>query len=174
MLEARGREAEELKLPGTRADNMTTRTLKQIVKVYATKFSPTGQMWAAATTEGVMLYSYDAQASFSPIGANITISPQAILEALESKQFENALYMALRLNIAATTTMVLEVIPSHYCKLLSKQKIRTSHTSKNVILQHLNNNIFLNRSSHCSYNAFGRSEAMYATLGIHIGSIQAH
>lgn len=115
MLEERGKGDDNLKLPGAKTLN-TSRTYKEIVKVYATKFSPTGLMWAAASTEGVVLFSLDPGSSFNPLGAGTAISPQTILDALDEKNFDAALYMALRLNIASTTTMVLEMIPYEYCK----------------------------------------------------------
>lgn len=117
MLEERGKGDDTLKLPGSKATS-TSRTYKPIVKVYSTKFSPTGLMWAAASTEGVILYSLDPGGTFNPLNASIGISPQAVLEALDKKMYDFALLIAVHLNIATTTTMVLETTPYSYCKFL--------------------------------------------------------
>lgn len=36
---------------------MASRNLKPEIRVFSVKFSPTGQAWAAATTEGLLIYS---------------------------------------------------------------------------------------------------------------------
>lgn len=48
-----------IKLPGVRKGDVTARNYKPEVKVFSVKFSPSGQSWSAATTEGLMIYSLD-------------------------------------------------------------------------------------------------------------------
>ncbi|ODM97316.1 Periodic tryptophan protein 2 [Orchesella cincta] len=138
------------KLPGT-----TRRTPKadvvshpDIIQTYATKFSPGGRMWVAATTEGVLLYTTDSAVSFfSPIDGSRQITPQAIDEALRDELYDAALFIALKLNIPATTTMVLEKIPvSFHSAIVSSM---TTPLLK-LCLQHLAS--VLNETSHVMFH----------------------
>ena len=47
----------------------------------AVALSPTGQSWAAATTEGLLLYSLDQGATFDPTNLTEDITPQVSSEA---------------------------------------------------------------------------------------------
>ena len=42
----------------------------------AVALSPTGQSWAAATTEGLLLYALDQGATFDPTNLTEDITPQ--------------------------------------------------------------------------------------------------
>ena len=44
----------------------------------AVALSPTGQSWAAATTEGLLLYTLDQGATFDPTDLTEDITPQVI------------------------------------------------------------------------------------------------
>ena len=47
----------------------------------AVALSPTGQSWAAATTEGLLLYSLDQGATFDPTNLTEDITPQVIIKS---------------------------------------------------------------------------------------------
>jgi len=49
----------QIRLPGVKKGDMSSRTFKPEVNVYGIKFSPTGLSWASATTEGLLIYSLD-------------------------------------------------------------------------------------------------------------------
>lgn len=48
-----------IQLPGTEKGDMTNRNHKPEIRVFAVTFSPTAQSWAAATTEGLLIYALD-------------------------------------------------------------------------------------------------------------------
>lgn len=48
-----------IRLPGVQKGDMAARNFKPEVKVFSVKFSPTGQAFAAACTEGLCIYSLD-------------------------------------------------------------------------------------------------------------------
>ncbi|KAK1121674.1 hypothetical protein K0M31_009985 [Melipona bicolor] len=101
----------KLRLPGVRNGDMASRNIKPEVRVYSLQFSPTGQAWAAATTEGLLLYSLDAGMVFDPFELELGITPESVQKTLSQKQYAKALMMALRLNEKLLTKCVIENIP---------------------------------------------------------------
>lgn len=57
--------------------------------MFSLQFSPTGQQWAAATTEGLLIYSLSSDLVFDPWDLQIGITPAAIREAIEDQDFAN-------------------------------------------------------------------------------------
>ncbi len=66
-------------------------------RVRALALSPTGQSWAAATTEGVLLYGLDNGAAFDPTDLSESLTPAAFRAALAGGAYVRALLIALRL-----------------------------------------------------------------------------
>ncbi|KAI8469923.1 MAG: WD40 repeat-like protein [Monoraphidium minutum] len=66
-------------------------------RVRALALSPTGQSWAAATTEGVLLYALDTGAAFDPTDLSESLTPAAFAAALAGRAYVRALLIALRL-----------------------------------------------------------------------------
>jgi periodic tryptophan protein 2 len=60
--------------------------------------SPTGRSWAAATTEGLLLYSLDEGLVFDPTDLAEDVTPAAALKAVGRGAYLKALLMAVRLN----------------------------------------------------------------------------
>lgn len=88
-------------LPGVSAgEHASKRTTKRAVRASGIQFAPDGTAWAAATTEGLILYSLDEQQLFDPTALELDITPASIHSALESGEHLRALLMALRLNEA--------------------------------------------------------------------------
>lgn len=48
-----------VRLPGVQKGDMASRNYKPEIRVFSVKFSPTAQSWAAATTEGLLIYALD-------------------------------------------------------------------------------------------------------------------
>ncbi|WOL14635.1 periodic tryptophan protein [Canna indica] len=71
---------------------------RPIVRTKSLKIAPTGRSWAAATTEGVLMYSIDESFVFDPTDLDVDVTPEAVEEALESNQPQRALLLSLRLN----------------------------------------------------------------------------
>lgn len=57
--------------------------------MFSLQFSPTGQQWAAATTEGLLIYSLSSDLVFDPWDLQIGITPAAVREAIEDQDFAN-------------------------------------------------------------------------------------
>ncbi|KAG6890619.1 hypothetical protein C0995_006595 [Termitomyces sp. Mi166 len=60
------------------------------------QFLPTGRAWAAASTEGMLIFSLDA-VTFDWFGLSIYLTPQSVLEVLAAREYLKTLVMA-RLN----------------------------------------------------------------------------
>lgn len=64
-------------------------------RVAAVSFSPTGRAWAAATTEGIIIYSLDETLFFDPFDLDIEITPDNIMTVLQNKQYLKALVVGI-------------------------------------------------------------------------------
>ncbi|KAH0450548.1 hypothetical protein IEQ34_021240 [Dendrobium chrysotoxum] len=71
---------------------------RPIARTKCLKISPTGRSWAAATTEGVLMYSIDESFIFDPTDLDIDVTPEAVDSALSEAQHQRALLLSLRLN----------------------------------------------------------------------------
>ncbi|KAG0456274.1 hypothetical protein HPP92_024062 [Vanilla planifolia] len=71
---------------------------RPVARTKCCKFSPTGRSWAAATTEGVLVYSFDESFIFDPTDLDIDVTPEAVDSALAEAQLQRALLLSLRLN----------------------------------------------------------------------------
>lgn len=83
-------------LPGTAANNG-----RPVVSTKCLRISPTGRSWAAATTEGVLMYSMDDSFVFDPTDLDIDVTPEAVDGALNQGRHLRALILSLRLNEAS-------------------------------------------------------------------------
>lgn len=99
---------------------MATRSFKPQVNVYAVRFSPSAQSWAAATTEGLLIYSLDRGIVFDPLNLSLEVTPKTARENLQHKEYAIALLMALKLNETSLIEEVMEQIPytDSKCKLI--------------------------------------------------------
>lgn len=87
-----------IKLPGVARGDLAARNQKPEVNVFAVRFSPSGQSWAAASTEGLLMYSLDKGIVFDPYQLSVEITPKAIRELLKKSDYAAALIMSLKLN----------------------------------------------------------------------------
>uniref|UniRef100_A0A182IUE7 Small-subunit processome Utp12 domain-containing protein n=1 Tax=Anopheles atroparvus TaxID=41427 RepID=A0A182IUE7_ANOAO len=99
-------------LPGVRKGDMAARNVKPEVKVDAVRFSPSGQSWAAVTTEGLLVYALHKGIVFDPYQLSTEVTPKATRELLHKEQnYGGALLMALKLNETSLIQEVLENVP---------------------------------------------------------------
>ncbi|GMM54139.1 snoRNA-binding rRNA-processing protein [Maudiozyma humilis] len=99
-------------LPGSRrGGDLSTRKLRPEVRVTAVEFSPTAAAFAAASTEGLLIYSVDNSVVFDPFDLDVDVTPQSTLEVLAEKEYLNALVMSFRLNEEYLINKVYETIP---------------------------------------------------------------
>ncbi|KAK2974365.1 hypothetical protein RJ640_021221 [Escallonia rubra] len=71
---------------------------RPIIRTKCLRLAPTGRSWAAATTEGVLIYSIDESFIFDPTDLDIDVTPEAVDAALGEDQPKRALILSLRLN----------------------------------------------------------------------------
>lgn len=60
-------------LPGSRPNNG-----RPVVRTKCLSIAPTGRCWAAATTEGVLMYSMDESFVFDPTDLDIDVTPEVL------------------------------------------------------------------------------------------------
>ena len=73
-------------------------------------FHFTGRSWAAATTEGLLIFSLDGSLVFQPEDLAMEITPQKILQLSKKKDHSLALSYAFRLNEDELLKQVVENI----------------------------------------------------------------
>lgn len=70
-----------------------------------------GRCWAATTTEGLLIYSLDAQMLFDPFELDTSVTPARIRAALRQRDFTRAILLAFRLNERKLLQETLEAVP---------------------------------------------------------------
>ncbi|KAG6810759.1 hypothetical protein H0H92_010441 [Tricholoma furcatifolium] len=110
-------------LPGASrgAGDMSIRRFRREARTKCVRFSPTGRAWAAASTEGLLIYSLDDTVTFDPFDLSIDLTPQSVVEVLASREYLKALVMAFRLNEKPLIQRVYEAIPRGDIKLIARQ-----------------------------------------------------
>lgn len=101
-----------IRLPGVQRGDMASRNFKPEVNVYSIRFSPTAQSWAAATTEGLLVYSLDRGIVFDPLNLSLEVTPKAARASIVRHEYSTALIMALKLNEAKLIEEIIERIPN--------------------------------------------------------------
>lgn len=100
-----------IQLPGVLKGDMSSRSLKPEVNVSSVRFSPSGVSFAAACTEGLMIYSLDKGIVFDPFQLSVEVTPKAVREHLQNQEYSPALLMALKLNEMPLIHECIERIP---------------------------------------------------------------
>ncbi|KAI0266497.1 WD repeat protein [Gloeopeniophorella convolvens] len=126
LIDDRGEESDledrmDVSLPGAQRGDLSKRRYKQEARTKCIQFSPTGLAWAAASTEGLLIYSVDDGIAFDPFDLSIEITPQSVLETLQKRSYLQALVMAFRLNERPVINRVYEDIPYDEIKLVARQ-----------------------------------------------------
>jgi len=71
---------------------------RRVARVKCVRLCPSGQSFAAATPEGVLLFSRDTEAAFDPADLGEDVTPAACAAALAQGAWTLAIALALRLN----------------------------------------------------------------------------
>ncbi|OBA21711.1 WD40 repeat-like protein [Metschnikowia bicuspidata var. bicuspidata NRRL YB-4993] len=108
----------DLSLPGSHRGDPSVRSLRPQVRVTSVKFSPTSSAFAAASTEGLLIFSTDSSVVFDPFDLDMDVTPQSIADNLREKNWVFALVMAFRLNEDNLIDNVVENIPVSDIKLV--------------------------------------------------------
>lgn len=130
-------------LPGATKGDLSARKLRPEVRVTGVQFGPTGSTFAAASTEGLLIYSLESITTFDPFDLDMDITPDNIVKTINSSDYLKALVMAFRLNSNPIMHRVFEAIPvqdidfiltalpqvylSHMLKLLTRMAKTTPH-----------------------------------------------
>ncbi|KAK9364118.1 WD40-repeat-containing domain protein [Lipomyces starkeyi] len=86
-------------LPGASRGDLSARKVKPAIRTAAIRFSPTGRAFAAASTEGLLIYSVDDEFYFDPFDLDVDVTPATTLAALHREHdYLKALVMSFRLN----------------------------------------------------------------------------
>lgn len=70
-----------------------------------------GRSWAAASTEGLLIYSLDAALVFDPYDLDMDVTPTSIRQQINKKEWASAILLSFRLNEIMLIREVLEAIP---------------------------------------------------------------
>lgn len=113
LLELRQEERTDkpIRLPGVRKGDLGDRQAKPVIAISQIVFSPTMRSFAAATSEGVMIYSLDVCRHFDPYKLGIDVDPFSIRQALKNKDYGTALTQTIQLNDKKLFLEVIENIP---------------------------------------------------------------
>ena len=84
---------------------------RRTARVKCVRLSPSGHGFAAATPEGVLLFSHDTEAAFDPSDLGEDVTPAACFAALSRASFTTAVALALRLNDAQLLRACIERTP---------------------------------------------------------------
>lgn len=114
-------ERRDVTLPGSRRGDASARRIRPEVRTRAVQLSPNGRAFAAATTEGLLLYSLDKELVFDPYELDIDVTPATILSALQRQEYLKSLLMSLRLSQSQVTVKVIEGIPAGEIGLVVRQ-----------------------------------------------------
>ncbi|CAA7028645.1 unnamed protein product [Microthlaspi erraticum] len=80
-------------LPGSRPNRG-----RPIIRTKSISIAPTGRSFAAATTEGVLIYSIDDSFIFDPTDLDMDVTPDAVENAIKENEVSRALALSMRLN----------------------------------------------------------------------------
>jgi periodic tryptophan protein 2 len=111
----------DVTLPGAQRGDLSKRRYRPEARTKCVRISPTGRAWAAASTEGLLIYSIDDTLTFDPFDLDMELTPQSLLKTLTSRSYLNALVMAFRLNEKPLIQRVYESIPRADIRLLARQ-----------------------------------------------------
>lgn len=108
-------------LPGAkRGADKGKRNTKPEVRVKWLQFSPTGQAWAAATTEGLVIFSLDSAQMFDPVSLDENVTPESTRKTAKSGNYGKALLMALHLSEQYLIKEVFHSVPSDEVTLVAR------------------------------------------------------
>ena len=97
-------------LPGAKTDGADgSRTTRPQMLTAALRFSSSGREWAAATTQGLQVFSLDNEMLFAPTDLDVNLTPDAVRAALGRGEPGLALNMALHLGLSEKAVLKLAV-----------------------------------------------------------------
>ena len=111
-------ESEEIGLPGVVKGDFSRRKTRPEMETKSVRFSPTGQAWAAVTTDGLTVYSLDQGMEFDPFELGAEVTPAAVIRAINSGHFMEALAYSIHLNEHSLLQRAVESVPTDQVKFI--------------------------------------------------------
>jgi len=108
-------------LPGAAKGDLSKRRVRRDARTNCVRFSATGRSWAAASTEGLLIYSLDESVTFDPFDLSLDLTPSSIIDTLSSGDHLIALVMALRLSEKPLILRCYESVPPSSIRLVARQ-----------------------------------------------------
>ena len=108
-------------LPGASRGDKSVRKNRPEIRTTAINFSPTGQSFVAASTEGLLIYSLVQHSQFDPFDLDLEITPSTIEGKLRDAEYLAALVMSFRLGEEYLIHTVFEGIPVSDVALVSAE-----------------------------------------------------
>jgi len=107
-------------LPGAKRSDFSSRKASLAALTKCVSFSPDGRQWAAASVEGLLIYSLDENLTFDPTDLDMEVTPDNVKLLLDQKNWSKALVMALRLNDHEVLFDVLGLVPHDDVELIAR------------------------------------------------------
>lgn len=111
----------DISLPGAQSGDLSNRKYRPEIRTKCVKVSPTGRTWAAASTDGLLVYSLDESVLFDPFDLDIDLTPESIIKTLNKGDYLISLVMAFRLNDEKLIEKVYISTPISDIKLIVNQ-----------------------------------------------------
>ena len=108
-------------LPGASKGDLSKRRYRRDARTNCVRFSATGRSWAAASTEGLLIYTLDETNTFDPFDLTLDLTPESILSTLRQGEHLIALIMALRLSELGLIQRTYESVPPTSIRLVARQ-----------------------------------------------------
>lgn len=109
-------------LPGATRGDASARKVRPAIRTTGIRFSPTNRSFAAACTEGLLVYAVDDVLLFDPFDLDIDITVDNTREKLyKEKEYMTALVMAFRLGERKLIHEVYEAIPMGDIDLIARE-----------------------------------------------------
>ncbi|EJC97788.1 WD repeat protein [Fomitiporia mediterranea MF3/22] len=108
-------------LPGAQRGDLSKRRYRREIRTKGLRFSPTGTAWAAASTEGLLIYSLDDTLTFDPFDLDIDLTPEAVVQTVKGGEYLKALVCAFRLNESYLLNFSYEAVPRADISLVTRQ-----------------------------------------------------
>lgn len=107
-------------LPGAQGADFSSRRVRPTVRSYGVRFSPTNRSFAAAATEGLLIYSMDDDLVFDPTDLDLDVTPDNVRMLLSQGDYLRALVMAVRLNEDELIALAYAATPAESIELVSR------------------------------------------------------
>ena len=111
----------DVTLPGAQKGDLSRRRHRREARTNCVRFSASGRSWAAASTEGLLIYTLDDSSSFDPLDLTMDLTPESVIETLASGQHLLGLIMAVRLNEDPLIKRAYESVPPSDIQLVARQ-----------------------------------------------------